>query len=76
MFQYVEDVGRTNLRSASDNKLYIPRTHHKTIRSSGPRMWNSLKKEVREAETVRIFKRLYHKNLEGSQSHSPGHSDN
>jgi hypothetical protein len=59
MFQYVQDVGRTNLRSVSDNKLFIPRTHHKTIRYSGSKIWNHLKKEVRSAKSVRACKQLY-----------------
>ena len=38
MFRYVQDVGSTNLRSASDLKLYIPRAHQKSIRISGPKI--------------------------------------
>ncbi len=62
MFQYVKDSGRANLRSASNNKLYIPRAHHKSIRFSGPRIWNNLKKEIRSAKSVQNFKRLYQLN--------------
>ncbi len=62
MFQNVQDIGRTNLRSVSDHKLYVPRAHHKSIRSSGPNVWNRLKKDIRTAKTVVQFKQLYRKN--------------
>jgi hypothetical protein len=61
MFQYVEDIGRTNLRSVSNHKLYAPRAHHKSIRSSGPKVWNNLEKEVRTAKSLRQFKQMYHR---------------
>lgn len=61
MFQYVQDIGKTNLRSVSDKKLFIPRAHPKSIRSSGPKIWNSLKNETRTAKTLKQFKRQYQK---------------
>ena len=64
MFQFVKDTGRANLRSASDNKLYLPRAHHKSIRNFGPRVWNNLDKEIRSSKSVKAFKRCYHKGSE------------
>jgi len=63
MFQYVKDTGRVNLRSVTDNKLFVPRAHQKTIRSSGPRIWNNLKNEIRSAKSVKAFKQLYRKKM-------------
>ncbi len=63
MFEYIKDKSNHNqtLRSASSNKLYLPKAHHKTIRSSGPRIWNSLQVQTRNAKDVKQFKQLYHK---------------
>ena len=36
IFQYVKDVCSNNLRSAANLKLYVPKTHPKSIRFSGP----------------------------------------
>jgi len=60
MFHYVKDISRPNLRSAANFKLYIPKTHHKSIRYSGPNIWNNLQPNVRTAESLSNFKRLYH----------------
>ena len=62
MFQYVRDVGRTNLRSVTNHKLYVPRAHPKSIRYSGPTIWNNIRLDVRTAKTVGQFKQKYHNN--------------
>ena len=59
MFQYVKDVGRPDLRSTTENKLYIPKAHHKSIRHSAPRMWNNISNEVRQSSSLSQFKREY-----------------
>ena len=60
MFQHVHDIGRTNLRSASDHKLFIPRSHQKSICFPGPKSCNNLTNETRAAKSLRQFKLLYH----------------
>ena len=59
MFQYVKDTERNNLRSTTDDKLFVPRVHPKSIRYSGPRVWNKLKPEVRRSESLAQFKLNY-----------------
>ena len=59
MFQYVKDVGRPDLRSTTENKLYIPKAHHKSIRYSAPRTWNNISNEVRQSSSLSQFKREY-----------------
>lgn len=58
-FSHVQDSTRANLRSSLQNKLFIPRVHHKSIRFSGPRVWNDLSPKIREAKDVTKFKNLY-----------------
>ena len=53
-------IGRTNLRSTSDHKLFIPRAHQRSICFSGPKFWNNLTSETRAAKSLRKFKLLYH----------------
>jgi hypothetical protein len=59
MFQYVDEVSRPGLRSVTENKLYVPRAHYKSIGYSGPRTWNKLSKEIRQSESVNQFKKRY-----------------
>ena len=59
MFQYVKDTERTDLRSATNDKLFLPRVHPKSIRYSGPRAWNKLKPAVRRSKSLAQFKRNY-----------------
>ena len=42
MFQYVRDVYSTNPLSAANLKLYVLKTYPKSIRFSGPTIWNNL----------------------------------
>ena len=56
MFHYVKDTKRNNLRSAINDKLFVPRVHPKSIHYSGPRAWNKLKPEVRRSESLAQFK--------------------
>jgi len=63
LFNYVHEVIPRPLRSATDNKLYLPKAHPKSIKQTGPRIWNSLHKEVRNAKNLNQFKRLYLKHI-------------
>ena len=64
MFHYVKDGCNTNLWSAANLKLYIPKTHPKSIWLSGLTIWNNLQPDARsaEAESLRNLKQLYQKN--------------
>lgn len=59
MFQYVHEVGRPGLRSTTDQKLYFPRAHPKSLRFSGPRIWNNISDYTRNAKSVNAFKASY-----------------
>ena len=56
MFQPAK--GRS-LRSASTNKLFVPRAHQNSLRYSGPKLWNSLTNNARSAKTLNEFKNEY-----------------
>ena len=61
MFRYVHEATPRKLRSANDNKLYLQNAHPKGLRYTGPRVRNSLHKDVRNAKSVKQFNRMYHK---------------
>ena len=49
------------VRSSTENKLYLQKVHTKSIKYTGPRIWNALNKEIRNAKSVKDFKDLYHR---------------
>lgn len=55
------------LRSSSENKLFIPRAHHKSLRYCGAKIWNSLDDSARCVKTTRQFKRAYHRSKNHGQ---------
>ncbi len=63
IFKYVHEVVPRPLRSTTDSKLYIPKAHHKSLKYTGPRLWNSLHKDIRNAKTLKQFKTLYQKHV-------------
>jgi hypothetical protein len=66
MFKYVSEVATRASRSSTQNKLYQPNAHSKSVRFTGPKIWNNLNHEVRNAKSVKQFKRLYFKHLENT----------
>ena len=62
MFQYVKDVGSTNLQSAANLKLYVPKTHLKSIYFSRPTIWNNLQPDARSPKSLCDFTQLHQKN--------------
>ena len=48
-----------SLRSVSHKKLFIPRTHRKSLRFLGPKVWNSLSTNSRKAFTLSQFEKSY-----------------
>ena len=61
MFNYIHQTSTQTLRSSTENKLYLHKVHTKSIKYSGPRIWNALNKEIRNAKSVKEFKDLYHR---------------
>ena len=49
------------LRSSTENKLYLQKVHTKSIKYSGPQIWNTLNKEITNAKSVEQMKDLYHR---------------
>ena len=68
MFQYVRDMERNNLRSATNDNLFVPRVHPKSICYAGPRAWNKLKPEVRRSKCPVQFKLSYQKSQSLAQT--------
>lgn len=61
LFHFTHQPNTQNLRSASTNTLFIPRTHHRSSRYKGPKLWNSLDNRVTSAQSLTQFKIIYHK---------------
>ena len=57
MFNYIHQISTQTLRSSTENKLYLQKVHTKSIKYSGPRIWNALNKEIRNAKSVKEFQR-------------------
>ena len=62
-YEYVHQVTPGKLRSGTDKKLFVPRTHHHSIRYSGSKIWNNLSIDVRNTPTLLSFKRQYNKHV-------------
>ena len=52
----------TNLRSAANLDLHVPKTHPKSIQFLGPTICNNLPPDARSGKSLCNFKRLYQKN--------------
>ena len=59
MFTRSSETAPFSLRSVSNKKLFIPRTHIKSLRFLGPKLWNSLSTNSRKASTLSQFKKSY-----------------
>ena len=59
MFTRSSETAPFSLRSVSNKKLFIPRTHIKSLRFLGPKVWNSLSTNSRKASTLSQFKKSY-----------------
>ena len=47
------------LRSSTNNKLFVPRTHHKSFSYTGVIIWNALPEKIKKSETFANFKQLF-----------------
>ena len=61
VFNYIHQISTQTLRSSTENKLYLQKVDTKSIKYSGPRIWNALNKEIRNDKSVKEFKDLYHR---------------
>ena len=59
MFQSACINTQHSLRSKTNNKLHIPKAHSKSLRYTGPKIWNSLSNKIRKAKTSNQFRTEY-----------------
>ena len=59
MFTSSSETAPFSLRSVSNDKLFIPRTHRKSLRFLGPKVWHLLGTHSRKASTLSQFKKSY-----------------
>lgn len=63
LFHYTNQIHDRNLRSTSENLLYVPKPNYELYRSSlaysGSKIWNSLPQHVKSSHTVKEFKESY-----------------
>ena len=60
MFTRSSETAPFSLRSVSHKKLFIPRTHRKSLglRFLGPKVWNSLSTNSRKASTLLQYNKI------------------
>ena len=59
MFTNIKDHSNYSLRSSSNNKLFVPRTHYKSFSYTGVIIWNALPENTKKSGTFAKFKQLY-----------------
>ena len=59
MFTNIKDNSNYSLRSSANKKLFVPRTHHKSLSYTGVIIWNALPENIKSSKTFTIFKNLY-----------------
>ena len=63
LFKFTNEIHDRCLRSASDNLLYIPKPNCELYRNSlaysGSKIWNSIPQDVKNSDSVAIFKNRY-----------------
>ena len=63
LFKFINEIHDRSLRSASDNLLYIPKPNCELYRNSlaysGSKIWNSIPQDVKNSDSVAIFKNRY-----------------
>ena len=61
LFTNIKDHSKYSLRSSTNNKLFVPRTHHKSFSYTGVIIWNALPENMKKSEKIAKFKQLYNK---------------
>ena len=59
MFTNIKDNSNYSLRSSANKKLFVARTHHKSLSYTGVIMWNALPENIKSSKTFTKFKNLY-----------------
>ena len=59
MLTNIKVFSNYSLRSSANKKVFVPRTHHKSFSYTGVIIWNALPENIKSAETLSIFKKLY-----------------
>ena len=59
MFTNIKDNSNYSLRSLANKKLFLPRTHHKSLSYTGVIIWNALPENIKSSKTFTKFKNLY-----------------
>ena len=59
LFTDIKDHSKYSLRSSTNNKLFVPGTHHKSFSYTGVIFWNALPENIKKSETFAKFKQLY-----------------
>ena len=59
LFTNIKDHSNYSLRSSSNSKLFVPRTHYKSFSYTGVIIWNALPENIEKSETFAKFQQLY-----------------
>ena len=59
MFTNIKDHSNYSLRSSANKKVFVPRTHHKSLSYTGVIIRNALPENIKSSETFIKFKNLY-----------------
>ena len=59
MFTNIKDNSNYSLRSSANKKLFVSRTHHKSLSYTGVIIWNALPENIKSSKTFTKFKNLY-----------------
>ena len=58
MFTNIIDNSNYPLGSSANKKIFVPRTHHKSISYTGVIIWNALPENIKSSKTFTKFKNL------------------
>ena len=58
MFTNIKDHSNYSLRSSTNKKIFVPRTHHKSLSYTGVIIWNALPENIESSEIFIEFKNL------------------
>ena len=59
LFTFNKNVCQYKTRSTTNNHLFIPRTHRQSLSFCGVKIWNQLNNTIRNASSVKLFKKQY-----------------
>lgn len=63
LFQYTNQIHNRNLRSATENLLYVSKPKYEIFRNSfaysGAKLWNSIPRNIKSCNSVQQFKDRY-----------------